>query len=255
MALFCDLENIAIGLRESDLEHFDLHVVLARLLEKGRIIVKRAYADWGRFSEFKRPFHQSGVELIDIPEKYHSGKNSAEIKLAVDAMELCYSKEHLDIFVLLSGDGDLFPLVSKLKENNKHVIGVGIESTAARILTDTCDEYLFYEDLWREAGITPTLEGLEDRRAEAMTLMMDAIQALMRENKDVLWGSMIKQTMQRKQPSFSEGHYGYSAFSELLEDAERQKLIALERDRRSGSYVVTAVPGAEPASPPAEGGR
>ncbi len=238
IAVFCDLENVALGVRDSEIQKFDITLVLERLLEKGKIIVKKAYADWERYSEFKRTFHEAGIELIDIPQKYYSGKNSADIKMAVDALEMCYSKEHLDTFVVLSGDSDFSPLVSKLKENNKHVIGVGVQNSSSRILIDNCDEFLFYEDIWRDTQRAPSVGGLDKKTAEAFRLMVDVIKALMRENKDVLWGSMIKQTMQRKRPSFNEGTYGYSTFSEMLEDAERRKVIRLKRDQRSGSYIV-----------------
>ncbi|HVR98707.1 MAG TPA: NYN domain-containing protein, partial [Thermoanaerobaculia bacterium] len=239
IAMFCDLENIALGVRDSEISKFDIDLVLERLLEKGKIIVKKAYADWERYSEYKRPFHEAAIELIDIPQKYYSGKNSADIKMVVDAMDLSYSKEHLDTFVLLSGDSDFSPLVSKLKENNKYVIGVGVKNSSSNLLIDNCDEFIYYEDVWRDSQRGPKLDGLNKKNAEAFSLMIDAIQALARENKDVLWGSMIKQTMQRKKPSFNEGYYGYSTFSELLEDAERKNIIKLKKDQRSGTYIVT----------------
>ncbi len=239
IALFCDLENIALGVRDSEIKKFDINLVLERLLEKGKIIVKKAYADWERYSDYKRTFHEAAIELIDIPQKRYSGKNSADIKMVVDAMELCYAKEHLDTFVLLSGDSDFSPLVSKLKENNKYVIGLGVKNSSSNLLIDNCDEFIFYEDVWRDAQKAPKLAGMPKKSSEVMRLMVESIKALMRENKDVLWGSMIKQTMQRKRPSFNEGYYGYSTFSELLEDAERKKIIKLKKDQRSGTYVVT----------------
>jgi uncharacterized protein (TIGR00288 family) len=239
IALFCDLENIALGVRDSEVAKFDINLVLERLLEKGKIIVKKAYADWERYSDYKRPFHEAAIELIDIPQKYYSGKNSADIKMVVDAMDLSYSKEHLDTFVLLSGDSDFSPLVSKLKENNKYVIGIGVKNSSSNLLVDNCDEFIYYEDVWRDSSKAPQLSGLNKKAAEAFSLMVESIQALVRENKDVLWGSMIKQTMQRKKPSFNEGYYGYSTFSELLEDAERKNIIKLKKDQRSGTYIVT----------------
>jgi uncharacterized protein (TIGR00288 family) len=240
IALFCDLENIALGVRDSnEVKKFDIGLVLERLLEKGKIIVKKAYCDWERYSEFKRPFHEAAIELIDIPQKYYSGKNSADIKMVVDAMDLCYSKEHLDTFVIMSGDSDFSPLVSKLKENNKYVIGVGVKGASSNLLIYNCDEFIYYEDIWRDQQRGPQLDGLSKKNGEVFALMIDAIQALVRESKDVLWGSMVKQTMQRKKPSFNEGYYGYSTFSELLEDAERKSIIRLKKDQRSGSYVVT----------------
>lgn len=239
IAMFCDLENIALGVRDSDIGKFDIELILERLLEKGKIIVKKAYADWERYSDYKRGFHEAAIELIDIPQKYYSGKNSADIKMVVDAMDLSYSKEHLDTFVILSGDSDFSPLVSKLKENNKYVIGIGVKNSSSSLLIDNCDEFLYYEDVWRDSQKGPKLDGLNKKTAEAFSLMVDAIQALLRENKDVLWGSMIKQTMQRKKPSFNEGYYGYASFSELLEDASRKNIIRLKKDQRSGTYIVT----------------
>jgi uncharacterized protein (TIGR00288 family) len=238
LAMFCDFENIALGVRDSEIKKLDIELILARLLEKGKLIVKKAYADWERYSDYKRPFHEAAIELIDIPQKYYSGKNSADIKLVVDAMDLCYSKEHLDTFVIISGDSDFSPLVSKLKENNKYVIGIGVKNSSSSLLVDNCDEFIYYEDVWRVAHHGPRLVHLAPKEAEVFGLMCDAMLALIRENKEVLWGSMIKQTMQRKRPSFSESYYGYSAFSELLEDAAEKKIISLERDQRSGNYVV-----------------
>ena len=245
IALLCDLENVALGVRDSEIKKFDINLVLARLVEKGKIIVKKAYADWERYAEFKRACHEAGIELIDIPQKRYSGKNSADIKMAVDAMELCYSKDHLDTFVVMSGDSDFSPLVSKLKENNKQVIGLGVKNSSSNLLIDNCDEFIFYEDLWREKQKqkAPQLTGMNKQTSEVMKLMIDAIKALMRENKDVLWGSMIKQTMQRKRPSFNESYYGFSTFSELLEEAEKQKIVKLKKDQRSGTYIVTSFSG------------
>ena len=239
IALFCDFENIALGVRDSEIGKFEITLILERLLEKGKIIVKKAYADWERYSDYKRPFHEAAIELIDIPQKYYSGKNSADIKMVVDAMDLSYSKEHLDTFVLLSGDSDFSPLVSKLKENNKYVIGIGVKNSSSNLLVDNCDEFIYYEDVWRDSQKGPKLDGLNKKTAEAFSLMIESIQALVRENKDVLWGSMIKQTMQRKKPSFNEGYYGYSTFSEMLEDAERKQILKLKKDQRSGTYIVT----------------
>jgi uncharacterized protein (TIGR00288 family) len=239
IALFCDLENIALGVRDSEVKKFDIDLVLERLLEKGKIIVKRAYCDWERYSDYKRTFHEAAIEMIDIPQKHYSGKNSADIKMVVDAMDLSYSKEHLDTFVLLSGDSDFSPLVSKLKENNKYVIGIGVKNSSSALLVDNCDEFIYYEDVWRDQNSGPQLEGMTKKQSEVFGLMADAIQALKRENKDVLWGSMIKQTMKRKKPSFNEGYFGYSTFSELLEDAERRGIVKLKKDQRSGSYIVT----------------
>jgi uncharacterized protein (TIGR00288 family) len=188
IALFCDLENIALGVRDSEVKKFDIELVLERLLEKGKIIVKRAYCDWERYSDYKRPFHEAAIELIDIPQRHYSGKNSADIKMVVDAMDLSYSKEHLDTFVLLSGDSDFSPLVSKLKENNKYVIGIGVKNSSSALLVDNCDEFIYYEDVWRDQNSGPTLEGMTKKQSEVFGLMIDAIQALKRENKDVPLG-------------------------------------------------------------------
>ncbi len=239
IAMFCDFENIALGVRDSEIAKLEISLILARLLEKGKIIVKKAYADWERYSEYKKPFHEAAIELIDIPQKYYSGKNSADIKMVVDAMDLCYSKEHLDTFVLVSGDSDFSPLVSKLKENNKYVIGVGVKNSSSSLLIDNCDEFIYYEDIWRDIQRAARLDNLSPKDAEVFGLLLDAMFALIRENKGVLWGSMLKQTMQRKRPSFNEGYYGYNTFSELLEDGERKNIIRLKRDQRSGNYIVT----------------
>ncbi len=247
LALFMDFENIALGVREAKLKRFDIHLVLERLLEKGKIIVKRAYADWERYSEYKRALHEAAIELIEVPQRSIGGKNSADIRLVVDAMDLCYSKEHIDAFVILSGDSDFSPLVSKLKENNKHVIGVGVKHSTSDLLVDNCDEFIFYEDLARteekkidKDRIPPRLQHLPKKKLEAFLYLIDAIQALVRENKEVLWGSMIKEAIKRKRPSFDETYHGYSTFSKLLEDAEKEKLVQLKRDEKSGGYIVTA---------------
>ena len=239
LAVICDLESAALGMRESGVGQFDVDLVLERLLDKGKIVVKRAYADWDRHREIKRSFHQAGVELIEIPPTQHSGTSGAGIRIAVDTMELCYSKQHLDTFVLISGNGDLTPLVANLEANNKHVIGVGSSNSASKLLIDNCDEYLFYEDLRRKAEVPPVLGDVDESRAEAFTLLVEAIQALMRENQQTLWGSVVKQAIQRKHPSFSESHHGYSTFSKMLEAAEAAGIIKLRKDQRSGSYVVT----------------
>ena len=239
IALFCDLENVALGVRDSEVKRFEINLVLERLLEKGKIIVKRAYADWERYSEFKIAFHEAAIELIDIPQRRYTGKNSADIKMVVDAMDLCYAKEHLDTFVVLSGDSDFSPLVSKLKENNKYVIGIGVKNSSSNLLVDNCDEFIYYEDVWRDRVKGPEITGLTKKKAEVFSLLTDSVLALQRENKDVLWGSLIKQTMQRKKPSFNEGYYGYSTFTELLQDAERHQIVKLKKDQRSGTLVVT----------------
>jgi uncharacterized protein (TIGR00288 family) len=238
-ALFIDFENIALGLRDSKHKSFDITLVLKRLVEKGKIMVKRAYADWERYVEYKRPFHEAAIELIDIPQKKYSGKNSADIRLVVDAMDLAHGKEHLDTFVIVSGDSDFSPLVSKLRENDKYVIGMGVKNSSSELLVDNCDEFIYYEDLLRATKKAVPIQNLPEKRTEVFAMVTDAIRALQRENKEVLWGSMIKQTMKRKRPDFDEGYYGYSTFSKLLEDAAKHGILELKKDQRSGTYIIT----------------
>lgn len=238
-ALFIDFENIALGLRDSKHKSFDVNLVLKRLVEKGKIMVKRAYADWERYLEYKRPFHEAAIELIDIPQKKYSGKNSADIRLVVDAMDLAHGKEHLDTFVIVSGDSDFSPLVSKLRENDKYVIGMGVKNSSSELLVDNCDEFIYYEDLLRATKKAVPIQNLPEKRVEVFAMVTDAIRALQRENKEILWGSMIKQTMKRKRPDFDEGYYGYSTFSKLLEDAAKQGILELKKDQRSGTYIIT----------------
>ena len=239
LALFIDFENIAIGVRDAHYRKFDVNLVLERLLEKGKVLSKKAYADWSRYSDYKRSFHESAIELIEVPQKSVGGKNSADIRLVVDAMDMSFQKEHINCFVVCSGDSDFSPLVSKLKENNKYVIGLGVKNSTSDLLIENCDEFIFYEDLVRETRALPSIDNLPKKKQEVFRLIADSIQALRRENYDVIWGSMIKQTMQRKRPSFNEGYYGYSTFSELLEDAERKNVVKLKKDQRSGSYIVS----------------
>jgi len=237
IALFIDFENIALGLRETH-RNFNIHLVLERLLEKGKVVVRRAYADWERYANYKRPFHEAAIELIDIPMKAYSGKNSADIRMVVDAMDLCYAKGHVTTFALCSGDSDFSPLVSKLREADKFVIGLGVKNSTSELLISNCDEFIYYEDLIRSKEEAPPLEGLSKKQKECFSLVVESMKALGRDGKEVLWGSMIKQTMQRKKPEFNEEYFGYSSFSALLEDAEKQKIITLRRDPRSGTYVV-----------------
>jgi uncharacterized protein (TIGR00288 family) len=240
LSLFIDFENIALGVRDAQYKKFDINLVLQRLIEKGRIVFKKAYADWTRYGEYKREFHEAAIELIDIPQRGYTGKNSADIRMVVDAMDLVASKGHITTFVILSGDSDFSPLVSKLKENDKSVIGVGVKNSTSDLLISNCDEFIFYEDLVRETRALPSIENLPKKQQDLFRLMLDSIQALQRENYDVIWGSMIKQTMQRKQPYFNETYYGYKSFSELLEDAQRKGLISMKKDAKSGGYVVSA---------------
>ena len=240
LSLFIDFENIALGVRDAQYKKFDINLVLQRLIEKGRIVFKKAYADWTRFPEYKREFHEAAIELIDIPQRGYTGKNSADIRMVVDAMDLVASKGHITTFVILSGDSDFSPLVSKLKENDKNVIGLGMKNSTSDLLISNCDEFIFYEDLVRETRALPSIENLPKKQQDVFRLMLDSIQALQRENYDVIWGSMIKQTMQRKQPYFNETYYGYKSFSELLEDAQRKGLLTMKKDAKSGGYIVSA---------------
>lgn len=239
LALFIDIDNVVIGLRETGHARFDVKLLISRLLEKGKIVIKRAYADWNRYGEYKRAFHESAFELIDIPQHRLTGKNSADIRMVVDAMDLASNKEHINVFVIGSGDSDFSPLVSKLKENDKTVLGFGVKGSTSELLIDNCDEFIYYEDLVREQVKVPVAYGVPEKSAEGFALLVDSILALKRENKEVLWGSMVKQTMQRKYPSFSESYYGFRTFSELLEAAEKAKIIVLKRDSKSGSYIIT----------------
>ena len=239
LAVFIDFENLALGFRGKRDKRFEIQKVLERLVEKGKLIVKKAYADWADYAEYKKPLHEAAIELIEIPKRGMAGKNSADIRLCVDALDLCYSKEHIDTFVIVSGDSDFSPLVSKLKENGKRVIGLGMKESSSNLLVDNCDEFIYYEDLERPLGIPPKIEqDLPEKKKEAFQLLVDSVLALVRENKEVLWSSMVKETMKRKKPSFNESYYGYRTFSDLLEDAEKEGIIQLRTDTRSGTYVI-----------------
>ncbi|HST02081.1 MAG TPA: NYN domain-containing protein [Usitatibacter sp.] len=271
MAVFCDFENVALGVREAKYDRFDIGKVLERLLLKGSIVVKKAYCDWERYKEFKAPMHSASFELIEIPHVRMSGKNSADIRMVVDALDLCYTKSHVDAFVIVSGDSDFSPLVSKLRENAKTVIGVGVKKSTSDLLVSACDEFIFYDDLVREkkkrspssstprkrgnerkAVSSPTLpEGSNDRgpnaspegapaTQEALDLVLATLEALIEErgDDDPVWGSMVKQTLKRRNPGFNERAYGFGSFNELLEEAKSRGLLELERDAKSGGYIV-----------------
>jgi uncharacterized protein (TIGR00288 family) len=266
LALFCDFENIALGVRDARYAQFDITRVLERLLLKGSIVVKKAYCDWERYKEFKAGMHHAGFELIEIPHVKQSGKNSADIRMVVDALDLCYTKTHVDTFVVISGDSDFSPLVSKLRENNKGVIGVGVKNSTSDLLIANCDEFIYYDDLVREqakARRTPrkrtpaptstsahaahassetkdTEAKDEDKKQEAFDLVLATIEALFAERgaEDKIWGSMVKQTLKRRSPGFNESYYGFRSFNILLEEAAKRRLIALERDDKSGGYVI-----------------
>jgi len=240
LALFIDFENIAIGVRDAHYRKFDINLVLERLLDKGKLLSKKAYADWSRYSDYKRSFHEAAIELIEVPQKSVGGKNSADIRLVVDAMDMSFQKEHINCFVVCSGDSDFSPLVSKLKENNKYVIGLGVKNSTSELLIENCDEFIFYEDLVRvQQRPMPVLAGgVPEKLQDCFNLLVDSVSALQRENKEILWGSMVKETMKRKKPSFNETYYGFRSFSHLLEDAQRRGIVALRRDQRSGSYII-----------------
>jgi uncharacterized protein (TIGR00288 family) len=253
LAVFIDFENLALGF-QGRRDRFEIARVLERLVEKGKIVAKKAYADWSRFSTYTAPLHEAAIELVEIPRRSQTGKNSADIRLCVDAMDLAFSKEHISTFVIVSGDSDFSPLVSKLKENGKSVIGLGMQDSTSDLLRDNCDEFIYYEDLGHAPLMAPsTNPQLPEPKRKAFALLMESLLALRRENKEVLWSSMIKDTMKRKKPSFNEAYHGYRIFSELLEDAQKEGLVELDTDKRSRTYVVTRF-GAElntPGPPPA----
>ncbi|MFO0807215.1 MAG: NYN domain-containing protein [Gemmataceae bacterium] len=239
LAVFIDFENVGLGFNGRR-DRFDIGRVLERLVEKGKIVAKKAYADWNRFANYTSSLHEAAIELIEIPRRSQTGKNSADIRLCVDAMDLAYSKEHIDTFVVVSGDSDFSPLVSKLKELGKHVIGLGLQDSTSDLLRDNCDEFIYYEDLGRSSASVPVLSAqIPETRRKMFSLLLDSLLALRRENKEVLWSSMVKDTMKRKKPSFNETYYGFRTFSELLEEAQHQGLVDLDTDKRSRTYVVT----------------
>ena len=296
IAVFCDFENVALGVRDAKYSKFDIGKVLEKLLLKGSIVVKKAYCDWERYKEFKAPMHEASFELIEIPHVRMSGKNSADIRMVVDALDLCYTKSHVDTFVIVSGDSDFSPLVSKLRENNKLVIGVGVKSSTSDLLIANCDEFIYYDDLVRKdeqrrgrrrapakqpsqtaakqaapaagtaspsaaapapsqvaetgaaelappsmAAETPRSE--DEKKQEAFDLVLATIEALAedREEDEKIWGSMIKQALKRQRPGFNETYHGFRSFSQLLEEAQARKLIEIEKDEKSGGYVVKAI--------------
>lgn len=257
MALFCDFENIALGVRDANYERFDIDKVIERLLLKGNIVVKKAYCDWARYKEFKAAMHEASFELIEIPHVRQAGKNSADIRMVVDALDLCYTKEHVDTFVIISGDSDFSPLVSKLRENNKIVIGVGVKNSTSDLLIANCDEFIYYDDLVRpqptrkkvsgkDEGRKParggakTAKAKKDKKREAWDLIVETYEALVDERgeEEKIWGSMIKQTLKRRKPGFSESYYGFRSFSQLLEEAEAQGILELEREEKSGGFII-----------------
>ena len=283
LAVFCDYENVAIGVRDARYDRFDIDLVLERILDKGKIVVKKAYADWDRYKSAKRPMHEAAFELIEIPHVSYSGKNSADIRMVVDALDLCYTKKHVDVFVIVSGDSDFSPLVSKLRENNKTVIGLGVKNSSSDLLIENCDEFIYYDDLVRrkkarkpkkprrksqpkesasnggngngnggakadpkpvdpaaptEKHEAPSPADKDGDKQEALEIVLDVVESLFKDRDGNLWGSMVKQVLKRKRPQFAESYYGYRSFNQLLEDARDQKLLEIQKDQKSGGYVI-----------------
>lgn len=238
LALYIDFENLAIGVRQSGYDSFEIDLLLKRLTERGRVLFRRAYCDWENYKDYKRTFHEAAIELIDIPQRSLSGKNSADIRMVVDALDLCYTRPHIDTFVVASGDSDFSPLVSKLREYNKLVLGVGVKNSTSDLLVGNCDEFIFYEDLIRGVRGSKHFDGLPKKKREVFMLLESAVRALQRQNKEILWGSMVKQMMKRLKPTFDMEYYGYRTFSALLKDGEKHKVVNIERDDRSGSFIV-----------------
>jgi uncharacterized protein (TIGR00288 family) len=265
LALFCDFENIALGVRDANYARFEIEEILERLLVKGNIVVKKAYCDWERYKDFKRSMHEASFELIEIPHVRQSGKNSADIRMVVDALDLCYTKSHVDTFVIISGDSDFSPLVSKLRENNKVVIGVGVKNSTSDLLIANCDEFIYYDDLIRTAerrkprkkktngrkesegrkeNDDQAQKARQEARAEkAFGHVLETIDDLFSErgDEDKLWGSMIKQALKRRKPGFNESYHGFRSFGKLLEEMEERGLLTLEHDQKSGGYIITGV--------------
>ncbi|GAB3466731.1 NYN domain-containing protein [Massilia terrae] len=258
MAVFCDFENVALGVRDANYEKFDIRPVLERLLLKGSIVVKKSYCDWERYKGFKAGMHEANFELIEIPHVRQSGKNSADIRLVVDALDLCYTKSHVNTFVIISGDSDFSPLVSKLRENAKKVIGVGVKQSTSDLLVANCDEFIFYDDLVREKQRAAAKrderkaqpqakrpsddrrkEELEARRLQALEMVVETFDALTSERGDTgkIWASLLKDTLKRRRPDFSETYYGFRTFGNLLEEAQARGLFEFGRDEKSGTYV------------------
>jgi uncharacterized protein (TIGR00288 family) len=285
IAVFADYENVALGVRDAKYPSFDIDLVLQRLLDKGNVVVKKAYSDWDRYRSAVRQLHEAAFELIEIPHVSYSGKNSADIRLVVDALDLCYTKAHVDVFVIISGDSDFSPLVSKLRENNKQVIGLGVKNSSSDLLIDNCDEFIYYDDLVREqrsqkhpakgkkgkhapqpklpqgeggklegakASLPPSAaavtgsepavrregDAAEDPKLEALEQVLETVESLFRERDGNLFGSMVKQTLKRKRPMFNETYHGYPSFNLLLEDAESRGLLKLQKEPKSGGYVI-----------------
>ncbi|NKB97370.1 MAG: NYN domain-containing protein [Pseudomonadales bacterium] len=261
LAVFSDFENVALGVRDAKYPKFDIGLVLERLLVKGNVVVKKAYCDWERYKEHKSAMHEAAFELIEIPHTRQSGKNSADIRMVVDALDLCYTKDHIDTFVIISGDSDFSPLVSKLRENAKLVIGVGVKNSTSDLLIKNCDEFLFYDDLVKEntskrskrktstkkagtqktASSVPSKKSESEKEDEGIDLVVEIAEALIKERGDSVFGSMVKQTLKRRNPGFSESYYGFRSFGDLLEEAQSRGIVTMELDDRSGGYIIRTV--------------
>jgi len=239
LALFIDFDNVALGARDSRMR-FDVKLLLQRVLEKGKVVVKRAYADWHYYKEHMTPLHETAIELIEVPTPRISGKNSADIRLVVDAIDLCYAKTHIDTFVIVSGDSDFSPLVSKLRENNKRVIGIGVRSSTSNLLVGNCDEFLFYDDIYHSAvnKLGEKVGSVPENKRQLFDFLLQTTQSLLQESRGVLYSSLVKDTMKRKQPDFNEGNFGFGTFGELLEEAHERGLLEVERDSRAGGTLV-----------------
>ncbi|MEZ4385988.1 MAG: NYN domain-containing protein [Candidatus Krumholzibacteriia bacterium] len=239
LALFIDFDNVALGARDSRMR-FDVRLLLQRVLEKGKVVVKRAYADWHHYKEHMTPLHESAIELIEVPTPRISGKNSADIRLVVDAIDLCYAKTHIDTFVIVSGDSDFSPLVSKLRENDKRVIGIGVRSSTSNLLIGNCDEFLFYDDIYHSAvnKLGEKVGSVPENKRQLFDFLIQTTQSLLQESRGVLYSSLVKDTMKRKQPDFNEGNFGFGTFGDLLEEAHERGLLEVERDSRAGGTLV-----------------
>lgn len=249
MAIFADFENVAIGADQAKYEPFNIGKVLERVLVKGNVVVRKAYCDWSRYEKFKRSMHEANFELIDIPHLRQSGKNSADIRMVVDALDLCYTKPHIDTFVIISGDSDFSPLVSKLRENNKEVVGVGVKQSTSDLFVANCDEFIFYDDLVRNTSRsrspqkkTAQSRGGSSKQDEAVNLVLETIETMLetRGEDELIWGSMVKQAIKRRNPGFNESYYGFRGFNSVLEELNKRGLVELKPDEKSGGYVIRA---------------
>jgi uncharacterized protein (TIGR00288 family) len=296
LAIFADYENLALGVQRANFDKFDIEIVLDKLLDKGRVLVKKAYCDWKRYADHRRALHEAGFELLEVPHISYGGKNSADIHMVVDALDMCYTRPHIDTFVILSGDSDFSPLVRKLRENNKVVIGLGVKSSSGDLLVENCDEFIYYDDLVRKKKVRRTRDKAAEKAAEkpadpaakaaaksepkaaadrgrsgkpqteaakaeakpadpkpaevkppkeggspeeALQMVLDTAESMMGEREGALWGSMVKQALKRKRPSFDETWHGYRSFADLLEDAQKRGMLELQADERSGGYIIT----------------